>query len=36
LTNSTLLYVTTSTSQYLVSGGTVDIPSWTINLNDPS
>jgi hypothetical protein len=27
LTNSTLLYVTTCTQQYLVSGGTVDIPS---------
>lgn len=36
LTNSTLLYVTTCTQQYLVSGGTVDIPSWIINIADPT
>jgi hypothetical protein len=35
-TTSTLLYVTTCTQQYLVSGGTVDIPSWTINIQDPT
>jgi hypothetical protein len=36
ITNSTLLYVTTCTQQYLVSGGTVDIPSWKINIQDPT
>lgn len=36
ITNSTLLYVTTSTEQYLVSGGTVDIPQWTISIGDPT
>lgn len=36
LTTSTLLYVTTCTQQYLVSGGTVDIPAWTINIQDPT
>jgi len=30
------MYVTTCTQQYLVSGGTVDIPSWTINIADPT
>lgn len=35
-TNSTLLYVTTCTEQYLVSGGTVDIPEWKINIQDPT
>lgn len=34
--NSRLLYITTCTSQYLVSGGTVDIPSWKINIADPT
>jgi uncharacterized membrane protein YfcA len=34
--NSTLLYVTTCTQQYLVSGGTVDIPQWVINIADPT
>jgi len=34
--NSRLLYVTTCTSQYLVSGGTVDIPSWSIEIADPT
>ena len=35
-TTASLCYVTTCTEQYLVSGGTVDIPSWTINLADPT
>jgi len=35
-TNSGLLYVTTCTEQYLVSGGTVDIPEWKINIQDPT
>jgi len=35
-TNSALLYVTTCTEQYLVGGGTVDIPQWTINIADPT
>lgn len=34
--NSRLLYVTTCTEQYLVSGGTVDIPTWKINIQDPT
>lgn len=34
--NTRLLYVTTCTEQYLVSGGTVDIPSWTITIQDPT
>lgn len=29
-------YITTCTEQYLVGGGTVDIPSWTITITDPS
>lgn len=33
---SNLNYVTTCTSQWLVSGGTVDIPSWKINIQDPT
>lgn len=33
---STLLYVTTVTSQALTSGNTVTIPSWTITVADPS
>lgn len=33
--DSTLRYVTTCTLQSLVSGGTVDIPSWKINISDP-
>lgn len=36
LSTSTLLYVTTCTQQYLVSGGTVDVPSWEIQINDPT
>lgn len=34
--NSRLLYITTCTEQYLVSGGTVDIPEWKINIQDPT
>lgn len=33
---TTLRYVTTCTSQQLTSGGTVDIPSWKINIADPT
>ena len=33
---SNLLYVTTCTSQGLVSGGTVTFPAWKINLPDPT
>ena len=33
---STLRYVTTCTSQDLVAGGTVDIPTWKINIADPT
>ena len=33
---SDLLYVTTCTSQALVSGGTVTFPSWKINIPDPT
>jgi hypothetical protein len=36
VTNSRLLYVTTCTEQYLVSGGTVDIPTWKIQIQDPT
>ena len=36
LSSGSLMYVTTCTQQYLVSGGTVDIPSWTINIADPT
>lgn len=32
---STLLYVTTITSQALTAGGTVDIPAWDIEIGDP-
>jgi hypothetical protein len=31
ITAGSVLYVTTCTEQYLVSGGTVDIPTWKIN-----
>lgn len=34
--DTTLRYVTTCTSQALVSGGTVDVPSWKINIADPT
>ena len=30
-TSTSVVYITTCTEQYLVAGGTVDIPSWTIN-----
>lgn len=36
IANSALLYVTTCTEQYLVSGGTVDIPQWAIEISDPT
>lgn len=32
----TLLYVTTCTSQALTGGGTVDVPSWSAEVTDPS
>jgi len=32
---SVLLAVTTCTSQVLTSGGTVTVPSWTLNVADP-
>jgi len=34
--DTTLRYVTTCTSQALTAGGTVDIPSWKINIADPT
>lgn len=34
--DQTLLFVTTTTPQVLTSGGTVTIPSWKIELSDPS
>ena len=33
---SSLLYVTTVTSQSLTSGNTVTVPAWTITVSDPS
>jgi hypothetical protein len=33
---TTLLYVTTCTSQALTSGNTVDIPAWKIGIADPT
>lgn len=33
---TTLLYVTTCTSQALSSGGTVTIPTWDIEIEDPA
>ena len=33
---TTLRYVTTCDSQVLVAGGTVDIPSWKVNIQDPT
>ena len=33
---TTLLYVTTCTSQALSSGGTVTVPTWDIEIEDPS
>lgn len=34
--SSTLLYVTTCTSQVLTAGGTVTVPAWDIEISDPS
>jgi hypothetical protein len=36
VSGTTLRYVTTCTSQALVAGGTVDIPSWKVNIQDPT
>jgi hypothetical protein len=36
VSSASVVYITTCTQQYLVSGGTVDIPQWTINLADPT
>jgi hypothetical protein len=33
---STLLYVTTNTSQALTSGGTVTVPAWDVEIADPT
>ena len=33
---STLLYVTTCTSQALTSGNTVNVPSWKVEIADPT
>jgi hypothetical protein len=34
--DTTLRYCTTCTGQQLTAGGTVDIPSWKINIADPT
>lgn len=34
--DTTLRYVTTCTSQVLTGGGTVDFPTWKINIQDPT
>ena len=34
--SSTLLFVTTCTSQALTSGGTVDVPVWDVEVADPT
>jgi hypothetical protein len=34
--SSTLVYVTTCTSQALTSGGTVTVPGWDVEISDPS
>lgn len=34
--NATIKYVTTCTAQALTSGGTVDIPTWDIQISDPT
>jgi hypothetical protein len=34
--DTTLRYVTTCTSQVLTAGGTVDIASWKVNIQDPT
>ena len=36
VSDTTLRYITTCTSQALVAGGTVDIPSWTATVTDPT
>ena len=36
ITSGSVLYVTTVTEQYLVSGGTVDVPAWVISIADPT
>jgi hypothetical protein len=36
LSDTTLRYVTTVTTQTLTNGGTADIPSWKISLGDPA
>lgn len=36
VTNSKLLYVTTTTSQGVSSGGTVDIGTWKVEIGDPT
>ena len=33
---STVRYVTTCTEQWIEAGGTVDIPTWKINIQDPT
>lgn len=34
--SSTLVYVTTCTSQALTSGGTVTVPAWDVEISDPA
>lgn len=34
--SSTLVYVTTCTSQALTSGGTVTVPAWDVEISDPT
>lgn len=34
--SSTLVYVTTCTSQALTSGGTVTVPGWDVEISDPT
>jgi len=34
--DTTLRYVTTCSGQVLTSGGTVDVPTWKINIQDPT
>jgi len=36
VSNTKLLYVTTCTSQVLTAGNTVDIPTWDIEIADPT
>jgi hypothetical protein len=36
VSDTTLRYVTTCTSQALTAGGTVDVPAWKINIADPT